>query len=82
MSLKEFFAYPNIKQTAIEFLKKDGNFEALGAKNKKPFRAHINKFLSGGAAATAGGGHNNNQNGGPNPTTAGNHSNMTPGGGD
>jgi hypothetical protein len=43
MSVKEFFAFANIKQTVIEFLKNRGDFETLPAKNKKPFRGHINR---------------------------------------
>ena len=45
MSVKEFFAFANIKQTVIEFLKNRADFESLQEKNKKPFRAHINKHL-------------------------------------
>ena len=43
MSVKEFFAFANIKQTVIEFLKAKADFENLHEKYKKPFRAHINK---------------------------------------
>jgi hypothetical protein len=43
MSVKEFFAFPNIKQTVIEFLKAKADFDSLSIKHKKPFRAHINK---------------------------------------
>ena len=43
MSVKEFFAYANIKQTVVEFLKNKSDFELLPQKHKKPFRAHINK---------------------------------------
>lgn len=46
MSVKEFFAFANIKQTVIEFLKNRAEFESLPEKNKKPFRAHINKHTS------------------------------------
>lgn len=46
MSVKEFFAYSNIKQAVVEFLKNKGNFESLQARHKKPFRAHINKHNS------------------------------------
>ena len=43
MSVKEFFAFPNIKQTVIEFLRAKADFDSLSIKHKKPFRAHINK---------------------------------------
>ena len=43
MSVKEFFAFSSIKPTVLEFLKTKADFEALDAKFKKPFRAHINK---------------------------------------
>ena len=43
MSVKEFFAYPSIKLTVIEFLKNRSDFNSLPEKLKKPFRAHINK---------------------------------------
>ena len=43
MSVKEFFAFPSIKLTVIEFLKTKADFSILDAKFKKPFRAHINK---------------------------------------
>ena len=43
MSVKEFFAFSNIKQTVLEFLKIKADFENLSDKFKKPFRAHINK---------------------------------------
>ena len=43
MSVKEFFAFANIKQTVIEYLKNKADFENLHEKYKKPFRAHINK---------------------------------------
>ena len=43
MSVKEFFAFPSIKQSVIEFLKVRADFSALDRKFKKPFRAHINK---------------------------------------
>ena len=46
MSVKEFFAFANVKQTVIEFLKNKADFETLPDKNKKAFRAHINKHLS------------------------------------
>ena len=46
MSVKEFFAFANIKQTVIEFLKNKADFETLPDKNKKTFRAHINKHLT------------------------------------
>ena len=45
MSVKEFFAFANIKQTVIEYLKNKADFENLPEKFKKPFRAHINKHL-------------------------------------
>ena len=41
MSVKEFFAFPVLKQTVIEFLKNKGDFESLPDKHKKHFRAHI-----------------------------------------
>jgi hypothetical protein len=43
MSVKEFFAFANIKLSVIEFLKSKSDFEALHPRHKKPFRAHINK---------------------------------------
>lgn len=43
MSVKEFFAFSNTKQTVLEFLKIKADFETLSDKFKKPFRAHINK---------------------------------------
>ena len=43
MSVKEFFAFSNIKQTVLEFLKIKADFDNLPDKLKKPFRAHINK---------------------------------------
>ena len=43
MTVKEFFAYANIKIAVIEFLKQKADFEKLSAKHKKPFRAYINK---------------------------------------
>jgi hypothetical protein len=43
MSVKEFFAFANIKQSVVEFLKNKGDFDQLPAKYKKPFRALINK---------------------------------------
>jgi hypothetical protein len=43
MIVKEFFAFANIKGTVIEYLKNRADFESLPDKNKKPFRAHINK---------------------------------------
>jgi len=46
MSVKEFFAFPVLKQTVIEFLKNKGDFESLGQKYKKHFRAHIQKDSS------------------------------------
>jgi hypothetical protein len=52
MSVKEFFAYANIKQTVVEFLKNKGDFESLQPKHKKPFRAHINKHLNTTQAST------------------------------
>ena len=45
MSVKDFFAFANIKQTVIEFLKNKSDFESLCAKHKKPFRGHINRHL-------------------------------------
>ena len=53
MSVKEFFAYANIKQTVVEFLKNKGDFESLQPKHKKPFRAHINKHHSSTATLQA-----------------------------
>ena len=44
MSVKDFFAFANIKQTVIEFLKNRSDFETLPARNKKPFRGHINRY--------------------------------------
>ena len=44
MSVKEFFAFANIKQSVIEYLKTKADFENLHEKYKKPFRAHINKY--------------------------------------
>lgn len=43
MSVKEFFAFANIKIAAVEFLKMKADFDVLPSKHKKPFRAHINK---------------------------------------
>ena len=43
MSVKEFFAFPSIKLTVIEFLKNRSDFDSLPDKFKKPFRAHVNK---------------------------------------
>lgn len=51
MSVKEFFAFANIKQTVIEFLKHKGDFECLPEKYKKPFRAHINRHQGAGLAS-------------------------------
>jgi hypothetical protein len=45
MSVKDFFAFANIKQTVIEFLKNRSDFETLPLRCKKPFRGHINRFL-------------------------------------
>lgn len=53
MSVKEFFAFANIKQTVIEFLKNRSDFETLSAKNKKPFRGHINRHLMAPANSPA-----------------------------
>lgn len=47
MSVKEFFAFANIKQTVIEYLKNKSDYETLSDKYKKPFRAHINKHQGG-----------------------------------
>jgi hypothetical protein len=44
MSVKDFFAFSNIKQTVIEFLKNRSDFETLPSRNKKPFRGHINRY--------------------------------------
>ena len=49
MSVKDFFAFSNIKQTVIEFLKNRSNFETLPSRNKKPFRGHINRYHQGPA---------------------------------
>ena len=43
MSVKEFFALPNLRQTVLEYLKTKADFEILSDRFKKPFRAHINK---------------------------------------
>jgi len=43
MSVKEFFAFANIKLAVIEFLKSKADFENLHEKYKKPFRALLNK---------------------------------------
>ena len=43
MSVKEFFAFANIKIAVVEFLKQKADFEGLASRHKKPFRAHINK---------------------------------------
>lgn len=45
MSVKDFFAFANIKQTVVEFLKNRSDFESLPARNKKPFRGHINRHF-------------------------------------
>jgi hypothetical protein len=47
MSVKDFFAFANIKQTVIEFLKNRSDFESLPARHKKPFRGHINRYNLG-----------------------------------
>ena len=52
MSVKEFFAYPSIKLSVMEFLKVRANFSHLDRKFKKPFRAHINKHMGMGSTAT------------------------------
>ena len=44
MSVKEFFAFSVIKLKVQEFLKAKGDFEVVHEKNKRPFRAHINKI--------------------------------------
>ena len=46
MSVKEFFAFANIKQSVVEFLKTKSDFEALNQRYKRPFRAHINKHVT------------------------------------
>jgi hypothetical protein len=46
MSVKEFFAFANIKIAVVEFLKQKADFDALAPKHKKPFRAHINKHVN------------------------------------
>jgi hypothetical protein len=46
MSVKEFFAFANIKIAVVEFLKQKADFEGLAPRHKKPFRAHINKHSS------------------------------------
>jgi hypothetical protein len=43
MSVKEFFAFANIKIAVVEYLKSKADFDILASKHKKPFRAHINK---------------------------------------
>lgn len=42
MSLKEFFAFPVLKQSIIEFLRNKGDFAGLPDKYKKPFKGQIN----------------------------------------
>ena len=49
MSVKEFFAFANIKQSVIEYLKNKSDYESLSDKFKKPFRAHINKHQGNAA---------------------------------
>jgi Shelterin complex subunit, TPP1/ACD len=46
MSVKEFFAFANIKIAVVEYLKMKADYETLPSKHKKPFRAHINKHSS------------------------------------
>lgn len=46
MSVKEFFAFANIKIAVVEYLKTKADFDLLSSKHKKPFRAHINKHAS------------------------------------
>ena len=46
MSFKEFFAFSNLKQSVIEFLKSHGDFDHLHDRFKKPFRANLNKFAA------------------------------------
>lgn len=46
MSFKEFFAFSNLKQSMIEFLKIHGDFDQLHDRFKKPFRANLNKFAA------------------------------------
>ena len=43
MSVKEFFAFPSLKQTVIEYLKNKADYVSLENRFKKPFRAHLNK---------------------------------------
>lgn len=46
MSVKEFFAFSQIKPKVIDFLKSKGDFDSLVSRQKKPFRAHITKIES------------------------------------
>ncbi len=48
MSVKEFFAFANIKIAVVEYLKSKADFDSLASKHKKPFRAHINKHSNVG----------------------------------
>ena len=41
MSIKEFFAFPIIKNKVVEFLKAKGDFEYLHSKHKRPFRGYV-----------------------------------------
>jgi elongation factor P--beta-lysine ligase len=43
MSVKEFFAFANIKFTVVEFLRAKTDFNCLHDRHKKPFRAIINR---------------------------------------
>ena len=52
MSFKEFFAFSNLKQSVIEFLKNHGDFENLHDRCKKPFRANLNKFAANSSQTT------------------------------
>jgi hypothetical protein len=54
MSVKDFFAFANIKQTVIEFLRNRSDFDSLPARNKKPFRGHINRHFQQPANPTPG----------------------------
>lgn len=43
MSVKEFFAIGFIKQKVTDFLKNKADFESIGKRHKKTFRALITK---------------------------------------
>ncbi len=44
MSVKEYFAFPLIKNKVVEFLKAKGDFEYLHQKHKRPFRVYITEY--------------------------------------